>query len=416
MSKVKDKKLAGKGRLKIEWAEDHMPALMKVRKEFLKRKPFKNVVIGCTLHITKETGVLAKTLKAGGADVYLSPSNPLSTQDDVAAALAEEGINVFGWRGVTKEEYYECLTEIINSKPNILIDDGADLISTLHKEKQEYIDNVWGSMEETTTGVIRLKSMERDDALKLSVIAVNDAHTKMLLDNVFGTGQSTIDGILRATNVLLAGKTFVVCGFGNCGRGLAKRAEGMGCNVIVTETDPIKAIQAFYEGYRVMPLIEAAEIGDIFVTVTGDIHVIRKEHFEKMKSGVILANSGHFNVEIDVKSLEETAKEKINLRKNLDKYEMPDGRKVYLIGEGRLCNLSAAEGHPSSVMQTSFAVQALSAEYITENKGKLKNKVYKVPENIDIKVAELALAGYGIKIDKLNPEQNKYLNSWKIGT
>jgi adenosylhomocysteinase len=416
MSKVKDMKLAKEGELKIHWAEDHMPALMEIRKGFSKTKPFKNVVIGCTLHITKETAVLVETLKAGGATVVLSPSNPLSTQDDVAAALAERGINVFGWRGVNEKEYYECLREVINFKPNILIDDGADLISILHKEKQEYLENILGSMEETTTGVIRLKAMEKDGVLKFPVVAVNNAQTKMLLDNVFGTGQSTIDGILRATNILLAGKTFVVCGFGNCGRGLAKRAEGMGCNLIVTETDPRKAIQAFYEGYRVMPLIEAARIGDIFVTVTGNENVIRKEHIEKMKSGAILANSGHFNVEIDIKSLEKLAKGKTNVRPNLDEYTMPNERKIYLVSEGRLANLAAAEGHPSSVMQTSFSVQALCAEYILKNKGKLSNKVYEVPEDIDKRVAELALSGYGIKIDKLTPEQEKYLKSWEIGT
>lgn len=416
MSKVKDMGLAGEGRMKIGLAENQMPALMEIRKEFSKTKPFKNIAIGCTLHITKETAVLVETLKAGGARVVLSPSNPLSTQDDVAAALAKEHIDVFGWRGINDKEYYECLHEVIKFKPNILIDDGADLISTVHKEGPEYIENLLGSMEETTTGVIRLKAMEKDGVLKFPVIAVNNAQTKMLLDNVFGTGQSTIDGILRATNILLAGKTFVVCGFGNCGRGVAKRAEGMGCSVVVTETDPRKAIQAFYEGYRVMPLAEAAKIGDIFVTVTGNENVIRKEHIERMKSGAILANSGHFNVEIDIKSLEKMARERKTVRPNLDEYVMRDGRKIYLIGEGRLANLAAAEGHPSSVMQTSFSVQALCAEYILKNKGGLSSRVYEVPEEIDMRVAELALSGYGIKIDKLTPEQEKYLSSWKFGT
>ena len=414
--KVKDSSLAKQGKTRIEWAENHMPVLIKIRKEFEKKKPFENLVIGACLHVTKETAVLVKTLKAGGAKVALCGSNPLSTQDDVAAALVEEGINVFAWRGQTKEEYYWCVNKVLDFKPNITLDDGADLITTIHSKRQELIENVYGGQEETTTGVIRLRAMEKDGALKYPIIAVNDTPTKSLFDNVYGTGQSTIDGILRATNILLAGKTFVVCGYGRCGKGLAKRAKGMGSNVIVVEVDPVKALQAFMDGFRVMSMKEAAKVGDIFVTVTGDKDVIRKEHMKLMKSGAILANAGHFNVEISIPDLESLAVKKRKIKENVDEFILEDGRKLYLLSEGRLVNLAAAEGHPSEVMDMSFSNQALCCEWIVNHHKELEPKVYDVPKEIDEKVAVLKLESIGIKIEKLTPEQKKYLESWKEGT
>ncbi len=414
MPKVRDMSLADAGRLKAEFAEQHMPALMKVRQDFEKAKPLKGIKIAACLHVTKETAVLAKTLVTGGAEVALCGSNPLSTQDDIAAFLAQEGINVFAWHGVATEEYYWCINQALATGPNILIDDGADLISTAIKENR--LDGLICGLEETTTGVIRFKAMERDKALKLPIIAVNNAKTKMLLDNIIGTGQSTIDGILRATNILLAGKTFVVAGYGNCGKGLAKRAEGMGCKVIVTETNPINALQAFYDGFNVMTMEEASRIGDIFVTVTGNRDVIKGSHMEKMKSGAIIANSGHFNVEINTEELSSLSAGKRTIRPNLEEYRLKTGKVIYLLAEGRLVNLAAAEGHPSEIMQTSFCNQALCVKFAVQNKAKLEKKVYDVPDEIDRHVAELALASYGVKIDSLTQEQKKYLESWEFGT
>ncbi len=414
--KVKDLSLAKKGKLKIEWAESRMPVLMKIRKEFSRKKPFKGITIGCCLHVTKETAVLVKTLKSGGAIVALCGSNPLSTQDDVAAALVDEGINVFAWRGETKEEYYWCVDQVLNFKPNITIDDGGDLTSTIHMKRQDLLENVYGGQEETTSGVIRFRAMEKDNALKYPIIAVNDTPTKRMFDNVYGTGQSAIDGILRSTNILLSGKNFVVCGYGYCGKGLAKRARGMGSNVIVVEVDPVKALQAVMDGFRVMCMDDAAKIGDVFVTVTGDKYVIRKEHIEKMKDGVILANAGHFNVEICIPNLEELSIGKRRIRENVEEYELKDGRRVYLLAEGRLVNLAAAEGHPSEVMDMSFSNEALCCEWLIKNHEKLKPKVYDVPKEIDDRVARLKLESMKIKIEKLTEEQKRYLKEWKEGT
>jgi len=413
--KVKDIKLASSGKLKIEWAEAHMPVLVRIRDRFKKTKPFKGIKIGACLHVTKETAVLMKTLKSGGAEIALAASNPLSTQDDVAAALVKEGISVFAWRGQTKKEYYWCLEQVVKIKPNIILDDGGDLTAYMHKH-EELIPNVFGGQEETTTGVIRLRAMERDGALRFPMIAVNDTPTKRMFDNVYGTGQSTIDGILRATNVMIAGKTFVVCGYGYCGKGLAIRARGMGANVVVTEVDPIKALQAAMDGFRVMSMMEAAKIGDIFVTVTGNTGVIRKEHMLKMKDGVILANAGHFNVEVSIKDLNEISKSRKKIRENVEEYTLKNGKRLYLLTEGRLVNLAAAEGHPSEVMDMSFSNQALVTEWLVKNHKKLKPKVYNVPEEIDRLVARLKLKSMGIKIDRLTREQIRYLSSWKEGT
>ncbi|NPB05586.1 MAG: adenosylhomocysteinase, partial [Aquificae bacterium] len=369
------------------------------------------------LHVTTETANLMITLKRGGAEVYLTASNPLSTQDDVAAALVKYyDIPVFAIRGEDRETYYRHLKEVIKREPQIVIDDGADLISTIHKEYPELAQKVWGGMEETTTGVIRLRAMEREGVLKFPIIAVNDALTKHLFDNRYGTGQSTIDGILRATNRLLAGSYFVVAGYGWCGKGVAMRARGMGAIVIVTEVDPIKALEARMDGYLVMPMKEAAKIGDFFVTVTGNTSVIRREHFEVMKDGAIVANSGHFNVEIDLKALEEMAVEVREVRPLVKEYRLKDGRKIFVLADGRLVNLAAAEGHPASVMDMSFANQALSAKYIKEHRNELENKVYPVPREIDERVARLKLEALGVQIDELTPEQIKYLRSWEYGT
>lgn len=415
---VKDLSLADLGKNRIEWAEMDMPVLRReIRKRFVEEKPLKGIRIGACLHVTTETANLMRTLKEGGAEVYLCASNPLSTQDDVAAALVKHyDIPVFAIKGEDEETYYMHIEEVLKRKPHITMDDGADLISTLHMKHQDLIPDVIGGTEETTTGVIRLKAMAKDGALRYPVIAVNEAMTKHLFDNRYGTGQSTIDGILRATNRLLSGSIFVVAGYGWCGKGVAMRARGMGAEVIVTEVDPIKAIEARMDGYRVMPMEKAAEIGDIFCTVTGNIHVIRKEHFERMKDGAIVCNSGHFNVEIDIPALESLAVEKRRVRPFVDEYKLSDGRRIYLLAEGRLVNLSAAEGHPASVMDMSFANQALSAEYIVKEGKNLEPNVYVVPEHIDKKVAELKLKALGIEIDQLTEEQIRYLNSWEMGT
>jgi len=413
--KVKDTSLASKGSLQIEWASEHMPVLNQIKKRFSKEKPLKGLTIGACLHVTKETAVLVDALLAGGAKVALCGSNPLSTQDDVAAALAENGVHMFAWRVQTTEEYYWCVETVIDHKPVITLDDGADLVGAIHSKRTEALANIKGGTEETTTGVLRLRAMEKNGALKYAIIAVNDAYTKYLFDNRYGTGQSTIDGILRATNILLAGKNFVVCGYGWCGRGIAMRAQGMGANVIVTEVNPLKALEAAMNGFRVMPIAEAAALGDIFVTTTGDLSVIRKEHMQKMKDGAILANSGHFNVEINIKDLEERATSKRNIRLNLDEYKLNDGRKLYLLAEGRLVNLASAEGHPAEVMDMSFANQALCVEYIAKN-AKMPPKVYTVPKEIDETVAKLKLDAMKIKIDKLTEDQKEYLATWEMGT
>jgi len=412
---VKDKSLAPQGKLQIEWAAAHMPVLCQIKSRFAKEKPLKGLTLGACLHVTKETAVLAETLVAGGAKLALCGSNPLSTQDDVAAALAEEGIHVFAWRGQNTQEYYSCIEKVLKFKPQITLDDGADVVGTIHSKHPELIKSVKGGTEETTTGVVRLRAMEKDGSLKYPIIAVNDAYTKYLFDNRYGTGQSTIDGILRATSVLLAGKNFVVCGYGWCSRGIAMRASGLGANVIVTEVVPTKALEAAMNGLRVMPLSEAAPMGDIFVTATGDISVIRKEHMQSMKDGAIMANSGHFNVEINISDLESLTKSKRTIRPNMEEYTLKDDRKLYLLAEGRLVNLAAAEGHPSEVMDMSFANQALCSESIAK-KPKMQPKVYNVSKEIDEGVAELKLKSMGISIDKLTPEQQKYLSTWEMGT
>jgi adenosylhomocysteinase len=413
--KVKDLALANKGCMQIEWASKHMPVLNQIKRRFEKEKPLKGQVLGACLHVTKETAVLVEAFLAGGAKVALCGSNPLSTQDDVAAALVKKGVQVFAWRGQTTEEYYWCVERVIDQKPMITLDDGADLVGTIHSKRTETLSEIKGGTEETTTGVLRLRAMERSGALKYAIIAVNDAYTKYLFDNRYGTGQSTIDGILRATNILLAGKNFVVCGYGWCARGIAQKARGMGANVIVTEVNPLRALEAAMDGFRVMSMAEAAAIGDIFVTSTGDINVIRKEHMQKMKDGAILANSGHFNVEINLKDLEELAFSRRNIRQNLDEYTLKNGRKLYLLAEGRLVNLAAAEGHPSEVMDMSFANQALCVEYLAKN-DKMPPKVYPVPKEIDEAVAKLKLEAMQIKIDELTEEQKKYLATWEMGT
>jgi adenosylhomocysteinase len=413
--KVKDKNLAPQGALLVEWAAKHMPVLAQIKARFEKEKPLAGVTIGACLHVTKETAVLAETLKAGGATVALCGSNPLSTQDEVAAYLATKGINVYAWRDQKTDEYFWCINKVLDYKPQVTLDDGADVVGTLHKERTELLKNVIGGTEETTTGVIRLRAMEQDNALKYPIIAVNDAYTKYLFDNRYGTGQSTIDGILRATSILLAGKNFVVAGYGWCGRGLAMRAKGMGAKVVVTEIDPTKALEAVMDGFQVMPMSKAAEIGDVFVTLTGNTSVIRKEHMQKMKDGAIIANSGHFNVEINIPDLEKMSKSKRTLRPNLVEYTLKDGRKLHLLAEGRLVNLAAAEGHPSEVMDMSFANQALSTEYLVKNRD-LETRVYRVPKEIDELVAGLKLKAVNVEIDVLTDEQKKYLATWDAGT
>lgn len=412
---VKDLKLAEQGKMNIEIAEQRMGALLKIKKRFEKEKPLKGIKIGLALHVTKETAVLIRTLIAGGADVAITGCNPLSTQDDVAAALAEEGVKVWSYKGESNEDYYKYLTHVINFKPHITIDDGCDLVSEVHKNHPELIKEIIGGCEETTTGIIRLKAMERDKALKYPIIAVNDNKTKHLLDNYYGTGQSTVDGIIRATNILFAGKNMVVVGYGSCGKGFSMRSKGLGANVIVTEVDNFCALQAAYDGFRVMKMEDACKIGDIFCTLTGDKHVIRPEHIKKMKDGVVLANSGHFDVEIDVNGLKKMASSERRVRPFLDEYVV-DGKKIYLCGEGRLVNLAAAEGHPSEVMSTSFCGQVLACEFLAKNKGKLKNEVIMLPEEIDDKIAGLQLEAMDVEIDELTAEQKKYLSSWQEGT
>jgi adenosylhomocysteinase len=414
---VKDPRLADGGRLRIEWAEREMPVLRLIRERFAKERPLQGVRISACLHVTTETANLMHTLQAGGADVVLTASNPLSTQDDVAAALVNHfEIPTFAIKGEDNVTYYKHLRAALDHQPHMTMDDGADLVSTLHKERRDLLTNIIGGTEETTTGVIRLRAMAADGALNFPIIAVNDASTKHFFDNRYGTGQSTIDGIIRATNVLLAGKNFVVAGYGWCGRGLASRARGLGSNVIVTEIDPLSALEAVMDGYRVMPMAEAARIGDIFCTVTGDLNVIDRSHFEVMKEGAIVSNSGHFNVEINIPALEELSTGKRQVRPFVDEYLLKDGRHIFILGEGRLINLAAAEGHPASVMDMSFANQALSAEYMYKNAANLQAKVYSVPEDIDREIARLKLDAMGVKIDVLTPEQQSYLNSWEEGT
>jgi adenosylhomocysteinase len=437
---IKDISLREKGRDRIQWAGEAMPVLALLRERFFRERPLEGVRISACLHVTTESAQLMITLKAGGADLALCASNPLSTQDDVAACLvADYGVRVFAIRGEDERTYYEHIKEAIAHRPHLIMDDGGDLTSQIHllglgrieelkepvkewarklseEERKGLIEDIKGGTEETTTGVLRLREMEREGLLLFPVIAVNDAETKYLFDNRYGTGQSTIDGILRATNRLIAGSKFVVCGYGWCGRGVAMRARGMGARVIVVEVDPIKALEALMDGFEVMPLEEASSIGDFFVTVTGNYHVIRREHFEKMKDGAILANAGHFNVEIDVEALEEMAKEKKELREGLTQYLLKDGRRLNLLGEGRLVNLACAEGHPPQVMDMSFSNQVLSCVYLWKNQGRLKKKVYKVPLEIDQEVARLKLLSMGIRIDSLTPEQEKYLRSWTLGT
>ena len=414
---VKDISLADQGKLKIEWAEQSMPVLRLIKQRFAKQQPLKGVRITACLHVTTETANLAKTLKAGGAIVRLCASNPLSTQDDVAASLVQhDSIPVFAIKGENNQTYYEHIEAAIEHKPQITMDDGADVVSALHSTHKALLKHVLGGTEETTTGVIRLRSMAAKKVLKFPVISVNDADTKHLFDNRYGTGQSTLDGIIRGTNRLVAGTTVVIAGYGWCGRGVAMRARGMGADVIVTEIDPVKAIEAVMDGYRVMPMEQAASIGDFFITVTGNLKVIRGEHFAAMKDGAIVSNSGHFNVEIDIPALEKLAKTKRTVRPGVEEFKLLNGRRVSLLGEWRLVNLALAEGHPSSVMDMSFANQALSAEYIFKNYKKLEKKVYPVPPVIDKEIARLKLAGMGMKIDKLTKEQEKYLASWEMGT
>ncbi len=414
---IKDSKLAEGGRRRIDWAEREMPVLRLIRERFAKERPLAGMRISACLHVTAETANLMKTLQAGGADVVLTASNPLSTQDDVAASLVNhDEIPVFAIKGEDNVTYYRHIHAALDHKPHMTMDDGADLVGTLHKERRELLANMVGGTEETTTGVIRLRAMAADGALEFPVIAVNDAMTKHFFDNRYGTGQSTIDGIVRATNILLAGKTFVVAGYGWCGRGLASRARGMGANVIVTEVDPLPALEAVMDGFRVMPMEEAARIGDIFCTVTGDLNVLDKQHFEVMKDGAILSNSGHFNVEINIPALEAMSEEKSLVRPFVEQYVLRDGRRLHLLGEGRLINLAAAEGHPASVMDMSFANQALAAEYMARNAKNLQRKVYGVPEEIDREIARLKLQAMGVTIDTLTAEQVRYLNSWEEGT
>ncbi len=414
---IKDISLAEQGRLKVEWAEKHMPVLLLIRKRFAKDKPLESVKISCCLHVTSETAALVKTLKEGGADVVLTASNPLSTQDDVAASLVKYfEIPVFAIKGEDNKTYYEHINKALDHNPVITMDDGADLVSEIHLKRKDLLSKVIGGTEETTTGVIRLSSMAKNGVLGYPIIAVNNAQTKHLFDNRYGTGQSTIDGILRATNILLAGKKVVVAGYGMCGKGVAMRAKGMGANVIVTEVDPIKALEAVMDGYLVMKMEEASKIGDIFITVTGDKNVIGKEHFELMRDGAIVCNSGHFNVEIDIPALENLSLSKRKIREFVEEYKLKSGKSIFLLGEGRLINLASAEGHPAVVMDMSFSNQALCVEYLIKNHPSLSPIVYDVPHAIDIEVAKLKLESMGISIDSLTEEQIKYLKGWEEGT
>ncbi len=414
---VKDLELAKKGRLKIEWAGRFMPVLSHIKEKFAKDKPLKGVRLSACLHVTSETGNLMETLKAGGAEVRLTASNPLSTQDDVAAALVKYyGISVFAIRGEDNKTYYRHINQALDHSPQITMDDGADLVCTIHSERKELLPKVLGGTEETTTGVIRLRSMASAKVLHYPIIAVNDAKTKHLFDNRYGTGQSTIDGILRATNILLAGLNFVVAGYGWCGRGVAMRAKGAGAKVIVSEVDPLRALEAVMDGFQVMSLREAAKIGDVFVTVTGDKNVITSTHFMKMKDGAVVANSGHFNVEIDIPSLESLTQKKRKIRDSVEEYTLKDGRKIFLLAEGRLINLAAAEGHPAMVMDMSFANQAMSSRYLLQHRAKIQKNVYAVPAELDEEIARLKLKSMGIKIDHLTAEQKRYLSAWQEGT
>ncbi len=416
-SDIKDAALAERGKVRIEWAAQQMPVLNLIRQRFLKEKPLKGMRIAACLHVTTETSNLMTTLRDGGAEVVLCASNPLSTQDDNAASLVHDyGIPVYAIRGEDSDSYYAHINAALDTKPHFTMDDGCDLVTVAHTKRKDALAGLRGGTEETTTGVIRFHSMAKEGVLSYPVIAINDAHTKHLFDNRYGTGQSTIDGIIRATNILLAGSNVVVAGYGWCSRGIASRAHGLGASVIVTEVEPTRALEAAMDGFRVMPMAEAAKVGDIFVTATGDRDVLRGEHFEVMKNGAVLANSGHFNVEIDIPALEKLCSSKRPTRDNVDEYLLKDGRKLYLLGEGRLVNLAAAEGHPASVMDMSFANQALSIEHLAKNVEKLEKKVYSVPVEIDKQVARLKLEAMGIAIDKLTPEQEKYLASWTEGT
>ena len=414
---VKDLELAEKGGNRVEWAAQGMPVLNAIKERFSGEKPLEGVRIAACLHVTTETAVLMQTLKAGGAQVHLCASNPLSTQDDVAAFLvANENIPVFSIKGEDRDTYYRHINQALEVKPHITMDDGADLVSTIHAERRELLEEILAGTEETTTGVIRLKSMAAEGVLAYPIIAVNDANTKHLFDNRYGTGQSTVDGIIRATNRLLAGSTFVVAGYGWCGRGVAMRASGMGAKVIVTEIDPLRALEAVMDGYQVMPMVKAAKLGDFFCTVTGDIKVLRQEHFAEMKDGAVICNSGHFNVEIDLGSLAAMSRGKRQIRESVEEYRLSNGKRLNVLGEGRLVNLAAAEGHPPSVMDMSFANQALAAEYVAQKGSTLEKKVYGVPEEIDSEIGRLKLAAMGVEIDILLPEQEKYLASWNMGT
>lgn len=416
-SGIKDFKLANMGKCRIEWAEKDMPVLRSICEVFEKKKPLAGIKIAACLHVTTETANLMRTLKVGGADIVLCASNPLSTQDDVAASLVKhDDISVFAIKGEDNKTYYQHIDAALNFEPTVTMDDGADLVTVLHTKKLELIKGMIGGTEETTTGVLRLRSMAKNKVLRYPIIAVNDASTKHFFDNRYGTGQSTIDGIIRATNKLIAGSTFVVCGYGWCGRGLAIRARGMGARVIITEVDPLRALEAVMDGYQVMTIQEAASVGDIFCTVTGDVHVIRLEHFERMKDGAIVANSGHFNVELALEDLSKVATQRKKVREFVEEYTLESGKRIYILAEGRLVNLSSAEGHPASVMDMSFSNQALSIQYLVTHHEELENEVYRVPEAIDQNIAKLKLEAMGIAIDKLTSEQEKYLTSWEMGT
>ncbi|MGD8414095.1 MAG: adenosylhomocysteinase [Candidatus Latescibacterota bacterium] len=416
-SDIKDIGRAPEGKDRISWADDRMPVLRSIRNRFQKEKPFTGIRIGACLHVTTETANLMRTLQAGGAEVAICASNPLSTQDDVAASLvADFGVATFCIQGEDNDKYYAHINSVLDTNPQITMDDGADLVYTLHSHREEVAKGVFGGTEETTTGVIRLRGMQKEGVLKYPVIAVNDAMTKHFFDNRYGTGQSTIDGILRATNILLAGTNFVVAGYGWCGRGVAMRARGMGANVIILEVDPIKALEAVMDGYQVMTGLEAAQVGDVFCTLTGDIAVIRQEHFERMKDGAIVANSGHFNVELDLESLEKISTKKKKIRKDVVQYTLPSNKRIYVLGEGRLINLASGEGHPASVMDMSFANQALACEYLVSHHGSLKPEVYTVPERIDREIAALKLHAMGYDIDKMTDQQERYMASWREGT
>ena len=414
---VKDINLAQQGKKNIEWAQKDMPVLNAIKERFKKEQPFKGLRLTASVHVTKETAALCIALKEGGADAVLAASNPLSTQDDVAAALVKYyGIPVYAISGEDKEKYHRHIETVLNHKPNLIVDDGCDLVATIHNSKRELLPNIIGSCEETTTGIIRLKAMEKEGKLEFPALGVNNSQTKHLFDNRYGTGQSALDGIIRATNILLAGKTFVVCGYGWCSRGAAAKARGMGANVIVTEVDPLKALEAVMDGFRVMPIAQASLIGDVFLSITGDINVISTENMLTMKSGAFVANAGHFDVEIDVNGLKKHVVEYKNIRPNLDEWILDNGKSIYVLAQGRLVNLVCAEGHPASVMDMSFANQALGMEFIVKNQGKLENKMYTLPHEVDLEIARLKLASMGIEIDTLTQEQERYLNSWSEGT